>query len=162
MDNQVLNAISTCYLCQLNDKTSKTCPGPLQPVPLPGGPWQKSAINIVGSFETATPDCRFAITIIDYYSKWPEVAFVRDITTGTVLIFMSVFSHHRNLLSLVTDNGVQFTSTSSTSFLQERQITHHRSSFYYSAANRAFEWFNRVLNKTSSWPYNSISSGNTL
>lgn len=33
----------------------------------------------------------------DYYSKWPEVAFTRDITTNTVLTFMStVFSRHGN------------------------------------------------------------------
>lgn len=129
MDAQVLNAICSCYLCQLNDKTAKSCPGPLQPVPLPDGAWQKDATDIVDPFDTATPDCRFAIIMIDYSSKWPEVACVTEITTGTVLTFMStVFSRHGNPLSIVKDNGVQFTSASFKFFLQERRITHHRSS----------------------------------
>lgn len=57
----------------------------------------------------------------------------------------TVFSCLRNPLNSVTDNSVQFISTSFTSFLQERQLTHHRSSRYYPAANGAIERFNRVL-----------------
>lgn len=115
MGNQVLNTIRACNLCQSNDKTAKSCPGPLQPVLLPDGLWQKVAIDIVGLFEAASLNYRFIITVIDYCSKWPEVVFVKDTTTGTALTFMlTVF--HGNLLSLVTDNGVQFTSTSFTSF----------------------------------------------
>lgn len=62
IDNRVLNAIRAYYWCQSNDMTLKPCLGPLQPVTLP---WQKIDINIVGPFETATNDCRFAITVID-------------------------------------------------------------------------------------------------
>ena len=149
IDDQVLTAIRACYLCQSNDKTAKPRPGPLQPVPLPDGPWQKIAMDIVGPFETAAPDCRFAITMTDYYSKWPEVAFTRDITTDAVLSFMSTaFSRLGNPLCVTTDNGVQFTSAAFSSFLKERQITHSRSSLYYPAANGAIERFNRVLRQT--------------
>ena len=38
----------------------------------------------------------------------------------------SVFSRHGNPLSIVTDNGVQFTSAPFASFLKERQISHSR------------------------------------
>lgn len=72
MDNQYLNAIHGCHLCQLSDKISKLCPG------------QTVAIDIVGTSETATTYCRFVIALIDSNSKWPEV-----------VIFMSaVFSRH--------------------------------------------------------------------
>ncbi|KAJ8373726.1 hypothetical protein SKAU_G00043060 [Synaphobranchus kaupii] len=149
MDAQVLGAIRACHLCQSNDKTANPRPGPLQPVPLPEGPWQKVAMDIVGPFDTAAAACRYAITMTDYYSKWPEVAFTRDITTDTVLAFMSsVFSRHGNPLNVVTDNGVQFTSASFASFLKDRQISHNRSSLYYPAANGAIERFNRVLKQT--------------
>lgn len=125
-NRSVLNAIRACYLCKSNDKTVRPCPGPLQPVPLTDGPWQKVAIDIVGPFETATLESKFAIKMGDYDSKWTEIAFVRDPTTGSVLTFMStMFSCHRNPLRLVTDNGAQLTSPSFTSFLQERQITHN-------------------------------------
>ena len=149
MDAEVLSAIRSCQLCQLNDKTVKPRPDPLQPVPLPDGPWQEVSVDIVGPFDIAPPECRYAITLTDYYSKWPEVAFTHTITTEAVITFLStVFSRHGNPLSIVTDNGVQFTSAAFAAFLQERQIRHHRSSLYYPAANGQIERFNRVLKQT--------------
>ncbi|KAK3526387.1 hypothetical protein QTP70_025423, partial [Hemibagrus guttatus] len=84
------------------------------PVPLPDGPWQKVAMDIVGPFDTATSDC----------------------------------SHHGNPLSIVTDNGIQFTSAAFAAFLEQRNIRNHHSSLYYPVANGAVERFNRVLKHT--------------
>lgn len=69
MDALVQSVIATCVSCQLNDKTTKTNPAPMTPVSLPHGPWQKLALDIVGPFETGPADCKFAITMVDYYSK---------------------------------------------------------------------------------------------
>lgn len=60
IDAQVHDAVRRCPICPLNDKTAKSHPAPLQPVPLPDGPWQKVAVDIVMPF-----DCRFAITLVD-------------------------------------------------------------------------------------------------
>ena len=43
MDRMVEEAIRNCYTCQTNDKTARPRTAPLQPVPLPEGPWQKLA-----------------------------------------------------------------------------------------------------------------------
>lgn len=64
MDSQVQTCISVCDPCQSNDKTALTRPVPLQPVPLPDGPWKKLGLDIVGPFET----CRYDVTLTDYYS----------------------------------------------------------------------------------------------
>ncbi|KAK7889395.1 hypothetical protein WMY93_024955 [Mugilogobius chulae] len=146
IDAQVHAAISSCVLCQSNDKTARTRPAPLHPVPLPDGPWRKLGLDIVGPFETATPDCRFAITLTDYYSKWPELAFSRTATTEDVVHFLSsVFSRHGDPENIVTDNGTQFTSSAFASFLQSRGISHSKTSVYYPAANGAIERFHRAL-----------------
>lgn len=47
MDLLVQSVISTCLTFQLNDKTAKTAPAPLQPVELPDGPGQKLGLDIV-------------------------------------------------------------------------------------------------------------------
>ena len=149
MDDLVHSTIQSCQPCQSNDKTAMPRPAPLQPVTLPDRPWQKLAMDIVGPFETATWDCRYAITLIDYYSKWPEVAFTANITTKDVTSFLSsVFSKQGNPESIVTDNGKQFTSADFAAFLAERDIVHHRVSVYYPAANGAIERFNRVLKES--------------
>lgn len=89
MNMCVQESIRACMTCQMNDKSAKTHATPLQPVPLPEGPWQKVGINIIGPFESATWDCCYVVTLIDYYTKWPEVAFTPAITTTAITTFLS-------------------------------------------------------------------------
>lgn len=146
MDVQVQSAVSSCLTCQLNDKSAKTAPAPLQPVTLPSEPWQKLAIDIVGPFESGPSDCRFAISLVDYHSKWPEVAFSPNVTAEVVTSFLqSVFSREGNPQCIVTDNGPQFISSVFAALLKERGITHMRSSLYCPQCNGAVERWNRVL-----------------
>lgn len=119
---------------------------PLQPVPYPSGHWEKVAVDIVGPFETTTWDCRYMITLIDYHSKWPEVAFTSLITTQNVIKFLtSVFSRFGNPQYLVSDNGCQFRSVEFADFLKKRDIQHICTSVYHPAANGAIERFHHVL-----------------
>lgn len=146
MDALVRSEVSDCTLCPKMDKSARVCEAPLQPVPLPEGPWRKLGIDIVGPFETAKWDCKFAITLTDYYSKWPEVAFASTVTTETVVAFLrSVFSRYGNPESLVTDNGPQFTSAAFATFLKDQGVTLIHSSVYHPASNGAIERFNRVF-----------------
>lgn len=146
MDSQVQSCIASCVLCQANDKTAFTRPGPLQPVPLPDGPWKKLGLDIVGPFDTAISACKFAVTLTDYYSKWPELAFSHTATTVDVIRFLtSIFSRHGNPENIVTDNGPQFTSAAFALFLHDRGISHSRTSVYHPAANGAVERFHRAL-----------------
>ena len=147
MDKLVESIISTCLTCQLNDKSAETAPAPLQPIQLPDKPWEKVGLDIVGSFENAPAQCRFAVTLIDYHSKWPEVALSQCVTAGVVISFLqSVFSREGNPSYIVTDNGPQSLSRAFADSLSERGIHHLCSSVYYSQCNRAVErWKNRVL-----------------
>ena len=141
MDSDVEAAIKSCTTCSQHDKTAITRAAPLQPVPFPIAAWEKLAMDIVGPFHSAPPDCRFAITLVDYYSKWPEVAFTSDVTSATVIAFLSVvFSREGNPLELVT-----FVSAEFEAFLAAQDITHCRSSIYYPQSNGGVERWNRVL-----------------
>lgn len=73
----------------MKDKSAKTHDAPLQPVPLPDSPWQQVGIDIVGPFDSATWDCRYAVTLTDYYKKWSEVAFTPSITTTAITTLLS-------------------------------------------------------------------------
>ncbi|XP_055005269.1 uncharacterized protein K02A2.6-like [Boleophthalmus pectinirostris] len=146
MDSLVYTVLSSCTVCQSCDKTAKASPAPLQPVEFPEGPFQHVAVDIVGPFERGPQDCRFAITLVDYFSKWPEVAFTPNATTATVLTFLSaVFSREGNPCAITTDNGPQFTSCAFADFLKERGIKHIKTSVYHPQANGCVERFNRVL-----------------
>lgn len=61
------------------------------------------------------------------YSKSLEIAFFSNITTDTVTDFLAkTFSQFGNLVEIVTDNGVQFTSLTFAEFLTSRNIKHVR------------------------------------
>ncbi|KAJ8022562.1 hypothetical protein HOLleu_37501 [Holothuria leucospilota] len=157
MDAQVEELVKTCAVCSFNDKTAKRAFAPLQPIQFPDGPWEKIAIDIVGPFERAVNECRFAITAVDYYSKWPEVMFTPSVETNKVLDFLKqIFSREGFPKEIVTDNGVQFKSYEFQNFMSERGIKHCCSSLYYPQANGAVERFNAVLKNTVQ---NAIHSG---
>ena len=86
-------ACDACAVLQKHDKTAITHVAPLQPVPTPTAAWEKLAVDIVGAIQTAPPDCRFAITLDNYYSRWPEMAFCSAVPSMTVKTFLAtVFS----------------------------------------------------------------------
>ncbi len=92
---------------------------PHNPVELPSASWEKVSIDIVGPFETAPSECRYAITLMDYFSKWPEVAFTSRVDTSTVKhLLTTAFSRERNPKELVSYNGPQYISSE---FERERE-----------------------------------------
>lgn len=140
------HAINCCSICQSADKSAKPAVAPLLPIPWPERAWQKLALDIVGPFGRAKESCKFAITLIDFYSKWPEVCFVSNVTSETVMKFLTaVFSREGYPDELVTDHEPQLTSTTFEDFLRQRGIKHSCSSIYYPQSNGQIERFNRVL-----------------
>ena len=81
----------------------------------------------------------YIISLIDYRSKWPEVAFTSDISTKTGLNSLLQFSVERvtqvKLLVLVS---VEFEE-----YLLRRHIKHRLSSVYHPERNGEVEWFNK-------------------
>ncbi|XP_064482545.1 uncharacterized protein K02A2.6-like [Ornithodoros turicata] len=148
-DAQVEKMVHDCSICQSADKSAKVASAPLHPVVFPATPWSKMGMDIVGPFEDSPPSCRYAITLLDYHSKWPEISFAPAVTTSTVEAFlMHVFSREGYPEEKVTDNGPQFVSTHFKAFLRERGIQHTTVSVYYPQANGQVERFNRVLKDT--------------
>ncbi|KAF7645164.1 hypothetical protein LDENG_00209000 [Lucifuga dentata] len=145
MDAQVEAAIKACVTCQSHDKSAITHTPPLQPVPYPEGARVKLAIDVVGPFDKAPIDCRYAVTLIDYHSKWPEIAFAPHVTSQTVIQFLSTVFSRGDPKELVSDNGSQFVSQEFETFLLDRGIVHRKSSVYYPRANGEIERFNHSL-----------------
>ena len=85
---------------------------------------------------------------MDYYSKWPEVAFSHYATTQTVCSKLdSILAREGLPNEIVTDNGSQFVSTEFEAYLSSRGIKHIRTLPYHLQAN-GLERFNRVLMQT--------------
>ena len=140
--------IRDCPTCQAKDAvlSQSARPAPLQPVPLPDRAWSKLGIDVVGPIAGAPPSARYAITVIDYASKWPEVALTSSVETDDVIGFLStLWSREGYCDELVSDNGPQFTSAKFEKYLSDRGIQHRKSSLYWPRGNAAVERFNRTL-----------------
>ena len=140
--------IRDCPTCQAKDAvlSQSARPAPLQPVPLPDRAWSKLGIDVVGPIAGAPPSARYAITVIDYASKWPEVALTSSVETDDVISFLStLWSREGYCDELVSDNGPQFTSAKFEKYLSDRGIQHRKSSLYWPRGNAAVERFNRTL-----------------
>ena len=149
MDAHVESAIKACITYQQHDKTAVTHTSPPQPVPYPNAAWVKLPIDIVGPFNSARLVCCFAITLNDYFRKWPEISFLSQVTSTTVIKFLlKVFSTEGNPKELISDNGSQFTSQEFETFLKDRDITHRNSAVSYPQVNGEIERFNRSLKES--------------
>jgi hypothetical protein len=83
---------------------------------------------------------------MDYYTKWPEVALCGSATSAAVIEFLTgLFDRFGLVDEVVTDNGVQFTSSEFAEFLQSLGIRHCRTALYSPQANAEAERMNRVL-----------------
>ncbi|UYV75052.1 hypothetical protein LAZ67_12002238 [Cordylochernes scorpioides] len=92
---------------------------------------------------------RFAITLIDYTSKWPEVFCTNKTTFKVIINFLEdVFSREGFPREIVTDNGIPFISEEFEDFLGSNGIKHIRTANYHPACNGEVENFNKTLKST--------------
>ena len=146
IDTDVEAFVRDCTACIVSGKSVRPVPGPLQPAPLPSGPWRKLALDFAGEFVVAPAHQRYLLVAMDYYSKWPEVALCGSATSATVIEFLTgMFDRFGLVDEVVTDNGVQFTSSEFAEFLRTLGIRHSRTALYSPQANAEAERFNRVL-----------------
>ncbi|UYV64551.1 hypothetical protein LAZ67_3001165, partial [Cordylochernes scorpioides] len=136
-----IEMLRNCPICVRNQPLIND--QPLQIVPLPSKPWMKLGIDIVGPIGH-----HYVLTVIDYYSSYPEAMIIEDISSKTIIKkLMEIFARHGYPHEVVTDNGLQFVSTSMERFLKECGIRHLKASPYYPKSNGKIERFHRFLKK---------------
>ena len=146
MDRDIENMVKECVPCKVAGRSVLQCKPPLTAVEFPSKPWSKLGMDIVGPMDALPQSQRYAITLIDYYSKWPEVCFTGSITSAACIDFLtSVFSREGFCDEIVTDNGRQFCSSEFRDFLHDRGIKHCRTSTYNPQSNGEIERFHRNL-----------------
>ena len=84
MSAQIEDLISKCATCQRHRSSNPK--EPLHPHQLPQRPWQRVATDL---FEWKK---RPHLLVVDYYSRYPEVAELRDMRAKTVISKMKSFS----------------------------------------------------------------------
>ena len=112
--------ISRCRVCCM---TRFQHAEPLLSSDFPDYPWQRVASDL---FEWKKSKY---LLVIDYYSRYFEIAKLSTATSSDVITHMkSIFAHHGVPESLMSDNGPQYAADLFASFAKEYGFTHITSS----------------------------------
>lgn len=135
-----------CTDCALADKTHKSRDAHgLNPIPLPGRAWDVLSMDVVGPMSFSP---RYVVTLIDNYSRWPEVT-MGDIppTTQNIIKFLNeIFGRFGFPSVLKTDGASVFVSEKFNEYLARNNVKHHKTTGYNSRSNATVERFNGVIN----------------
>jgi hypothetical protein len=113
---------------------------------MPTKPWEKISMDIVGPIQTLPYDCRYAITLTDLFSKWPECVFVPSVSAETCVTFLrNIFRREGFPQTLLTDHGTQFLSFKFRDALRQCGIRHSTSAIYNPRCNGQVERFNKDI-----------------
>ena len=84
--------------------------------------------------------------MVDSYSKWIEIKVANSWNTGNIIETLKLwFSQFGIPKELVSDNGVQFTSTKFKSFIEKTGINHIRTAIYHQSSNGQVERYVQTI-----------------
>lgn len=128
MNTDIEQAVQACNTCQRHRVSNRR--EPLQPHPIPDLPWQVLATDIF-DFEQ-----KQYLLVVDYYSKYIEVAQLGSMTTAAVVKHLkNIFARFGIPNKLISDNGPQFSSSEFKDFVNQWEIDHVTSSPLYPRSN---------------------------
>ncbi|KAL1447396.1 hypothetical protein WDU94_003624 [Cyamophila willieti] len=129
MDKEIETLVRACSSCSVN--ANEDAKVDIHPWQLPQGPWQRIHIDLAGPIKG-----QMIMVVVDAYTKWTEL-FVTKTTTSTWVIskLKQLFTCFGLPVTLVSDNGAQFTSKEFEDFLKEVGISHLTTAPYHPSSN---------------------------
>ncbi|XP_040164747.1 uncharacterized protein K02A2.6-like [Anopheles arabiensis] len=148
IDSDISECVASCEKCQTAAKTPAHSPH--VPWPKSSSPWQRVHIDYAGPVEGD-----YFLIIVDAYSKWPEVIKTSSTTaSATIAILRGIFARFGIPVTLVSDNGTQFTSGIFADFCTSNGIQHLRTAPFHPQSNgqaeRFVDTFKRAMKKICS------------
>eukprot|EP00253_Pinus_taeda_P023207 PITA_23207 len=132
--------------CQRMGKHTPKDEMPMQPQ-VTFEPFEKWGVDFVGPINSPLKKKKYIIVCTDYLKKWAETKAIKAVTEEKVAEFLreNIFYKFRYARELVTDQGIQFTSSPIEDLLTHHKIKHNTSTPYHPQANGQVEVTNRAL-----------------
>ena len=129
IDSQIKDMILKCEVC-LKHRHPNQQREPLMPHDVPDGPWQNLATDLFQWND------RNYVLVVDYYSRYFEVAQLHNTKATTVINQMkSMFARHGIPVKVMSDQGPQYSSSECEDFAKIWGFEHQTSSPYYPRSN---------------------------
>ena len=150
LDKQVEKLIRACFPCQLVGTRPK--PEPIRSTPLPQGPWSEIAVDLL-----EIPKKGLLLVVVDYYSKWPEIAFLTKTDATVIKCLERMFRTHGLPEALGSDNGPPFASREFGGFLEYLAVDHKKGIPYWPQSDGKVERFNKTLLKYRTFSFTIVA-----
>ncbi|XP_055589596.1 uncharacterized protein K02A2.6-like [Uranotaenia lowii] len=148
LDKEIVRYVSSCPHCAMASKSPAIAPPILWPKTT--RPWQRVHIDFAGPISD-----EYYLLVIDSHSKWPEIVPTSRITsTATINLLRNIFARLGNPETIISDNGLQFTSAEFDQFCATNGISHIRTAPFHPQSNgqaeRFVDTFKRAIKKITS------------
>ena len=121
MNVEIEDSVKRCFECQISTETKHTEPAKM--TELPSRPCTTVEVDFCGPF----PNGRYALVVIDQYSRYPEVEFTTTTSfEATRKKLKKIFATHGVPQTLQSDNGPPFNSQAFNDFARESGFQHRR------------------------------------
>lgn len=143
MNKDINYFVKTCEECQ-RSKINRHTVAPLSSVPK--ARFRHIHIDLVGPLQPSK-GCRYLLTIIDRFSRWPEAIPLSDMTAPTVAmaLYSGWIARFDTPETLTSDQGRQFESDLFRELTRLLGVHHIHTTAYHPQANGIVERFHRTL-----------------
>lgn len=134
INEDIENTVRDCVACE--EQLKAPVKTELRSWPVPSGPWQRVHMDY---FQLSD---QMYLLIVDAFSKWPEVFHMTSTTSSrTVEKLSECCGRYGSMITLVSDNGPQFTSEEMATFCSRNNVQHIFSPPYHPQSNGQAEIF---------------------
>ncbi|RDX80912.1 Gypsy retrotransposon integrase-like protein 1, partial [Mucuna pruriens] len=146
LKNDCMNFVKKCDKCQRFVEGYKASPEKLHTMTSPW-PFCQWGVDILGPFPLAPGQVKFLIVAVDYFTKWVEAEPVAAISAEKVKKFLwkRIICRFGLPAIIVSDNGTQFASKTTTEFCQGLGIKQIFTSVEHPQTNGQAEAANKVI-----------------
>ncbi|KAL5477308.1 hypothetical protein EMCRGX_G024090 [Ephydatia muelleri] len=129
--------IRTCEACQkTNDVKFMKATAPLHPIPVPQEVWKQVGIDLIGPLKKSRSGNRYIITLVDYFSKWPEAAAIPSKEAKEVAFFLfKMICRYGCIKIVISDQGREFVNNINQHLFEYLKTEHRVSTAYHPQTN---------------------------
>ena len=150
MYTKIKEFVQTCLECQRKKNINRKEYNALNPLKHPSYPFERMSMDLVGPLTETKNGNKYILTVMDYFSRWPEAIAIKDaeaITVGQAYLDL-VLTRYGCPRIILTDRGSQFMSHMF-DYINKVLLTRHRTSTpYHPQTNGVIEKFHYSLVQT--------------
>jgi transposase InsO family protein len=136
MFREAAQYVRKCPSCQRYKTPQQQPPGKMYPTPN-RQPWETVSTDLVGPLPRSSRGNCYVVVMQDRFTKWVQCRAVRKATARAVTqaLYEEVITRFGCPVTVISDNGTQYSGTTFRTLLQELGITHRLTPPYTPQAN---------------------------